>query len=208
MNHTCTLTDILREAVKDEKFLDRLRRYPQEAVRKHSLSFDDEVVIVDLFKKLSGEELARRKVEEVFESSRYAFTEMRVMNWLIFMIGIVFVAVAIWLGISGQREVYVLLFGAAGISSLYAQLFRPMKGVRDALSDFLQAHIIFESANHQIGVWYNFEYTQDEEGNAIRRTLSLEEAKEVSKALQEIRESSARLLQEVLEGKSVKVKNQ
>jgi len=159
---------------------------------------------LNLLDEKRGKMLATHKLEEIFKSSHKAFTDMRIMNWIAFAVGIILIGVSVGLGISGQREIYVSLFGGAGILSLFAIIFRPMKGVRDALSDFLQACVISDSFNHQIGVWFEFTHVQNEEGKEIRRTLTLEEAKEASKALHGIMESSTRLLREILENKDSK----
>jgi len=191
------LTDVLERAAVDEEFLKRLREQPQEAIKEYvsSLNPEERDALVDLFEKLKGAGLAAHIFEEVFLSSRRAFTHMLIMNWVIFSVGVILVLLSIWLGVSGQREVYVAIFGGMGIVSLIGYLLvRPMKGVRDALSDFLQAHIIYDSFNHQIGVWYHF------------KPSNIEETKEASKALQDIRESSVHLLQEALEDKVTKGK--
>jgi deoxyxylulose-5-phosphate synthase len=104
--------------------------------------------------------------------------------------------VSVWLGITGQREIYVLLFGGMGIVSLIAYLLvRPMQGVRDALSDFLQAHITFDTANQQIGAWHPKYFMPKD----------IHEVQQVSDTLQGIRESSARLLEHVLEQKGTEL---
>lgn len=196
MDNISTLTDILKRTVTDDEFLKILAEHPQKAFKEYpSLTTEERASLVKLFEKFTGVGFATHKLEEVFESSRRAFIDMRIMNWIAFLVGIVLVSVSIWLGISGQREVYVAIFGSMGIVSLITYLLvRPMKGVRDALSDFLQAHITFETVNQQIGIWHPEHF----------KPKDIQDVREASNALQAIRESSVRLLQEVLEEKSAK----
>jgi ABC-type multidrug transport system fused ATPase/permease subunit len=147
------------------------------------------------------QEAARKKVDDVFDSSRKAFTDMRVMNWVVFVVSVFLVALAVWLGVTGQQAVYALLFGTLGIFSLVAMLFRPMWGVRDALCDFLQAHMTFESFNQQVGVWWEVKGGGQE---TLRHFQTVAEAREASQDLERARETSVRLLQEMLKEKEPK----
>jgi hypothetical protein len=70
-----------------------------------------------------AQEAARRKVDDVFDSSRKAFTDMRLMNWVVFVISVALVLLAVWLGVTGQQVACPLLFGTLGIFSLVAMLF-------------------------------------------------------------------------------------
>ncbi len=203
MHPTADWTDVLKEILKDPNAIRRLLEHPQSIGERYgSLPPEMRDLLIEFFQqvraeidsRIKGDLLARDKVYRVFQSSQHAFNDMRVMNRIIFGIGILLIGVSLWLAFTGQREAYVLLFGTGGIVTLLTHLFRPLRGVRDALSDFLQAHITFETVNQQIGAWHPT-YFQPRDINEVQQ---------VSDALQGIRESSVRLLQHALEEKGTK----
>ncbi len=205
MNTAIEMADVLKDALENDQVLDRWLERPQD-IYKHYSSLSPEVkeLLVKFFRQINlqidarvrGDLLAHDRVKQVFHSSQTAFNDMRLMNLIIFIVGVALVTVSVWLGITGQREIYVLLFGGMGIVSLIAYLLvRPMQGVRDALSDFLQAHITFDTANQQIGAWHPKYFMPKD----------IHEVQQVSDALQGIRESSARLLEHVLEQKGTEL---
>jgi len=199
MTTTHELTDVLTRVMGDDKLCKRFLQDPQLIVKQYpDLDIEQRDLLVRFFattaaclqEELRGSRFAQERLEQIFLSSRKAFNDIRVMNWIAFGIGIVLIALSVRLGATGQREVYVALFGTMGVVTLVAYLLvRPMHGVRNALSDFLQAHIIFDTANQQIGVWHHFEPGCEEE------------VEKASRALQGIRETTVRLLEDVLEGK-------
>ncbi len=205
MNTAIEMADVLKDALENDQVLDRWLERPQD-IDKHYSSLSPEVkeLLVKFFRQINlqidahvrGDVSALDRVMQVFQSSQRAFNDMRLMNWITFSVGVALVAVSVWLGITGQREIYVLLFGGMGIVSLIAYLLvRPMQGVRDALSDFLQAHITFDTANQQIGAWHPKYFMPKD----------IHEVQQVSDTLQGIRESSARLLEHVLEQKGTEL---
>ena len=195
-------SSLLQEASKDPQLAGRLIENPRGVLQDPRWAIGpEEGQVLERFlaqinryyeTRAGGQGLATYKVAQVFESSQHAFSDMRIMNWGVFLVGIILVATSLVLGVTGQREMYVLLFGGMGIVGLVTFLLvRPIHQVRDALSNFLQAHITFETMNHQIGVWDPRYFTPKD----------IEQVKEMSQALGQIRESSVRVLQDVLEEK-------
>jgi len=199
MNTAVEIADVLKDAVGNDQVLDRWLDRPQDiGTQYRSLSPEAKDLLIEFFRQINlridarvrGDREALDRVMQIFRASQKAFNDMRWMNWIIFSVGVALVVVSVGLGITGQREVYVLLFGGMGVVSLIVYLLvRPMQGVRDALSDFLQAHITFETVNQQIGAWHPKYFMPKD----------IHEVQQVSDALQGIRESSARLLEHVLE---------
>lgn len=186
------LTRVLSATIKDEDLFRQLLSDPY-SVRQRYPELDQEQagLLVALFmearaqmqRDAAGRRVAEKRLQDIFSCLQRAFTDLRLMNWIAFIVGLGLVVLAVWLGVTGQDVIYAALFGTMGVVTLVAYLiFKPMRGVRNAISEFLQAHIIFDTANHQIGVWYTFK-----PGN-------LHEAQAASRALGEIRETSVDLL--------------
>jgi len=184
------LQDILRKAVQNDTYFRKLFNSPSETLKDSKIAEEDKTLLIDLMNQLSNQRKAGEKVDQVFETGLCTFSDMRWMNWITFAVGLILISIAIVLVLIGSNEIYVVLFGGGGIVTLVLQLLvGPMKNAPLALSTFLQSHIIFDSYNHQVGIWYELQHAKE--------TFDLQGAISADKAHNKFREESVRLLQKM-----------
>lgn len=189
------LQDILRKAVQNDAYFKKLFYSPSETLKDSKIAEEDKTLLIDLMNRSSNQRKARDKVDQVFETGLYTFSDMRWMNWITFVVGLGLIGIAISLVFIGSNEIYVVLFGGGGIVTLVLQLLvGPLKNAPLALSTFLQSHIIFDSYNHQVGIWT--EYQRDAR-ETTKKPIELYEALSADAAFNDFREKSVELLQKM-----------
>ena len=141
------------------------------------------------------QDLAFSTLQNTMESAKQTYGRISVMSYIIFGIGISLFIASFITGISNPKEPLVTgILGALGIANFVTYfIFRPIQNIQKALSNLLQAEIIYMNFWDQIHFWAPY-------GGSNK----IEITREGSERLNNLTKETLKMLQDYLESSNHK----
>lgn len=135
------------------------------------------------------EEFAFEVFKNSITESRRTFSRISLMAYIIFGVGIFLFTLSAITGLMQGKEAFSISFGALGVISFVSFfILSPAKNVQTALSNLLQAEIIFMNFWNQLHFWTSYGTSKDpnmkEKGSSRLEQLTIEIVKTLEENLE------------------------
>jgi ABC-type multidrug transport system fused ATPase/permease subunit len=191
MSLTAEETISAKEVIKElwEEYENKLLKEKQES---DLLTLDCELAKAE--KELYSQSLGItvKLLENAINDAQIAFKNLRSLSNITFFSGLILIMIAAITGLFLQKETFSLIFGGLGTLFVFTIfLMKPKEEIQIALSNLLQAEIIFLDFHNQMYFWAPY----------IRKATNISEKQKASEEMHNAAKNAVELLQKCLEPK-------
>jgi hypothetical protein len=137
-----------------------------------------------------SQRILRDLLKNAINDAQLAYKNLRTLSNVTFYSGLILIIFAAVTGVVLQKETYSLIFGGAGTAFVLAFFFmKPKEEIQTALSNLLQAEIIFLDFYDQMNLW----------APCIQKAKSIADRQTASAELHKVATNAVELLQKYLE---------